>query len=59
MYCFYHYVHADGSALTDVQNHLIVEEGAADKIDAILNKEIINTKGAAEILDCIEESLEP
>lgn len=35
LYCFYHYVHADGSALTDVQNHLIVEEGAADKIDAI------------------------
>lgn len=35
LYCFYHYVHADGSALADVQSHLVVEEGAADKIDAI------------------------
>ena len=35
LYCFYHYVHADGSALADVQSHLIFEEGAADKIDGI------------------------
>ncbi len=35
LYCFYHYIHADGSALTDVQSHLIIDENAADKIDAI------------------------